>query len=317
MKKYIFLISYLLAAAAAVAQQKALYSQYMSNPYLLNPAVSGYEKDLNIKAGFRNQWVGFEGAPKTFYLSGETALFQNRRRSRKKNQAYHGAGGYAYTDNTGPTTRTGALISYAYHVPINRKMYLSSGVFAGFQQFKFDPNKVQLADNSNDRDPVTNAGGINAFMPDVSVGAILQAEKFYVGMSLFQALGNKIPTTNDTDSDSRLTRHLFISGGYNLDLNKNITLVPSVLLKYVNPAPLQADINLKGIYSFSKRRKTKYDDQVWAGLSYRTQDAVVGLVGIQLLEQYQMSYSYDITVSPMKKHSAGSHEIMFGFRMKK
>ena len=60
-------------------------------------------------------------------------------------QSYHGAGGYAYTDKTGPTTRTGALLSYAYHVPLNRDVYLSSGVFAGFQQFRFDPDQVQLA----------------------------------------------------------------------------------------------------------------------------------------------------------------------------
>ena len=316
MKNYILILFFLLVGTVAVAQQKALYSQYMTNYYLLNPAVAGFDKDLNIKAGYRNQWVGFEGAPKTFYLSGETALFQRQMR-RRKTQPYHGAGGYAYTDNTGPTTRTGVLLSYAYHVPLNRELYLSSGVFAGFQQFRFDPNKVHLAGGSNERDPVTNAGRVDAFMPDLSVGTLLHAEEFYVGVSLFQALGNKILEVEDSEQPSRLARHWFLSGGYTFDINRKISVEPSLLLKYVSPAPLQADINVKGIYSLSKnRRKTKYDDQVWAGLSYRTQDAVVGLVGLQMQEQFQLSYSYDITVSPMRHHSAGSHEIMFGYRLK-
>ncbi|MFC6997391.1 PorP/SprF family type IX secretion system membrane protein [Rufibacter roseus] len=318
MKKYISIILLLLCSLMATAQQQPLYSQYMTNYYLVNPAVAGFEKDLNLKAGFRNQWVGFEGAPKTFYLSAETALFQNqRKKGRRGVQAYHGAGGYAYTDNTGPTTRTAALLSYAYHIPLNREIYFSSGVFAGFQQFRFDPNKVVMADNSNGIDPVTRNGVLNAFVPDLSVGTYLHSNRFYVGISLFQLLDNKYVSAENADAASYLSKHLFMSGGYNFDVRRNITLTPSVLLKYAGPAPLQADLNMKGTYYFTKRRRTAYDDHVWTAVSYRTQDALVGLVGLQFKEQYQFSYSYDITVSPLRHHSAGSHELMLGFRIKK
>ena len=316
MKNFILVLFFLLFGTVAVAQQKALYSQYMTNYFLLNPAVSGYEKNLNVKAGYRNQWVGFEGAPKTFYVSGEAALPQGYRRRSRKGQSYHGVGGYVYTDNTGPTTRTGALLSYAYHIPLEKGVYLSSGLFAGFQQFRFDPNKINLADNSNSIDPVTNGGRVDAFMPDLSVGTLLHAKEFYAGVSLFQAFGNTIAEVENADDPSRLSRHWYFSSGYNFDIDRNITLSPSLLLKYVNPSPLQLDLNLKGSYNFSKRRvKSKYDDQVWAGISYRTQDALVGLLGVQFRKQYQLSYSYDITVSPMRHHGAGSHEIMFGYRV--
>jgi type IX secretion system PorP/SprF family membrane protein len=317
MKKYLILFTFLLGASVAEAQQKALSSQYMTNYFLLNPAVAGYEKDLNFKAGFRNQWVGFEGAPQTFYLSGEGALFQNsRRRRRGRMQGFHGVGGYLYTDNTGPTRQTAVLASYAYHVPLNRELWLSSGMFVGAQQFKFDPNKVQLADNSNHLDPVTASGPINKFMPDLTLGVNLHSEQFFVGVSLFQVLGNKFFEVENGTSDSRLYRHLFVSGGYNFDVKKNISLSPSILFKYAEPAPVQADFNLKGIYHFSKRRRSKNDDQIWAAVSYRTQDAVVALLGTQFKEQYQFSYSYDITVSKLRPYSAGSHEIMLGFRVK-
>ncbi|AKD03543.1 type IX secretion system membrane protein PorP/SprF [Pontibacter korlensis] len=314
MKNYILISCFLLISSVAVAQQKALYSQYMTNYYLLNPAVAGVDKDWNIKAGYRNQWTGFEGAPKTYYLSAETALFKRTIRSRRV-QPYHGVGGYVYTDQTGPITQTGLQLSYAHHVPINRSIYFSSGLFAGVQQYRFDENKIHLAEGSNERDPVTQQGSLNAFMPDLSVGAYLHSEEFYAGASLFQVLGNKIMKNKGVEDPSRLSRHLFISGGYNIDVNRNITVTPSVLIKHVNPAPVQADFNVRGAYHFTNRRKSKYDDMLWAGISYRTQDAIVGLAGIQLKQQYQLSYTYDITISPMRHHSAGSHEIVLGLRM--
>ena len=148
MKNYILFFFFLLLALTTQAQQKALYSQYMTNYYLLNPAVTGFEKDWQLSAGFRNQWVGFEGAPKTFYLSAHTAVLKNRKRRLRPDQGYHGAGGCLYSDNTGPTRRSGFQFSYAYHKPLTRELFASAGIFAGVQQFSFDPNKVQLANNS-------------------------------------------------------------------------------------------------------------------------------------------------------------------------
>ena len=52
-----------------LAQQKPQYSQYYQNLAVLNPAATGKENSVSIRAGFRNQWVGFEGAPKTSYLT--------------------------------------------------------------------------------------------------------------------------------------------------------------------------------------------------------------------------------------------------------
>jgi type IX secretion system PorP/SprF family membrane protein len=163
MKKYLLSFCLLLLALGARSQQQAMYSQYMTNYFLLNPAVAGFEKDWNLKVGFRNQWVGFEGAPRTFYLSGETALFKGRRRRRDK--GHHGAGGYLYADKTGPSSRSGVLLSYAYHVPLAENLYLSGGLFAGVQQFRFDPNQVHLADNSNHLDPVSMQGGCRPCCP--------------------------------------------------------------------------------------------------------------------------------------------------------
>jgi len=319
MKKGIFLLLFVLLTLVGKAQQKALYSQYMTNHFILNPAAAGAGKDLNMKLGYRNQWVGFEGAPQTYYLSGESALFQNKRgrRRRRGDHGFHGAGGYIYKDKTGPTSRTGALLAYAYHLPVADKVYLSGGLFAGLQQYNFDESFIHLANGSNDADPITQNGSSNSFLPDLSLGTMLYSKSYYVSIALFQVLGNKILKFDNSENPARLARHLFMSGGYNFEVNKSITVTPSLLLKYVSPVPVQADFNVVGTYNLNNRRKTDYDDKIWAGLSYRTQDALVGLIGFKFLEQYELSYSYDITTSAMRQYSSGSHEIMFGYRVKR
>lgn len=328
MKKYILAFILFATAFAGKAQQTPLQSQYMQNYYLLNPAATGEEDDIIVKAGYRMQWVGFEGAPATYYLSGHTPLQKpvkgrggrgrNRRGSRKPS-GYHAAGGYLYGDKAGPINRTGLNVSYAYHIPINRDITSSVGITAGVQQYLFDANKLNLADNSNDLDPVTMGGSRKSLVPDINLGYSIHSSQFFAGLSLAQALGNKIFAFehSDVESNSKLYRHLFFSGGYTFAINREFSLAPSTLVKYTPAVPMQADVHLRGIYTFNDRRGKIADDKAWLGMSYRTQDALVALVGVHFMERYEFNYSYDLTLSPLKNHSAGSHEITLGLRIRR
>ena len=318
MKKYILCFLLLGFAATGRAQQTALYSQYMTNYYLLNPAAIGTEADINLKAGYRNQWVGFEGAPKTYYLSGHASLSQNGRSGRRmKTNPYHAVGAYVYNDQAGPVSRSGLNASYAYHIPLNNEIYNSVGITTGVQQYVFDVHKLRLANNSNGEDPVTMGGSRRAYLPDLSLGYYIYSKEFYAGLSLAQVIGFKI-MDNELDEElkgNKMYRHLFFSGGYNYSINRHLSLQPSTLLKYANAAPLQADLNLRAIYNFDNKFRSDFDDELWLGLSYRTGDALVALFGLQFLEQYQLSYAYDFTLSGMRTYSAGSHEIVVGYRI--
>lgn len=318
MKKIILCVLLLGLAATGRAQQTALYSQYMTNYYLLNPAAIGTEADINLKAGYRNQWVGFEGAPKTYYLSGHASLSQKGRSfKRMKAKPSHAVGGYVYSDQAGPVSRTGLNASYAYHIPLSRHIYNSVGITAGIQQYAFNVHKVRLAENSNGEDPVTMGGSRSAYLPDLSLGYYIYSKDFYAGLSLAQAIGFKIfdYELDDALKGNKLYRHLFFSAGYSYALNRQLSLQPSTLLKYVNAAPLQADLNLRAIYNFNNRLRSDFDDEIWMGLSYRSGDALVGLFGLQFMEQYQLSYAYDFTLSALRTYSAGSHEIVVGYRI--
>ena len=64
--KYLLSISLvLLLSSAGLAQQNPQFSQYLQNSLILNPAIIGAEDITEFTLGYRNQWTGFEGAPRT------------------------------------------------------------------------------------------------------------------------------------------------------------------------------------------------------------------------------------------------------------
>src|SRR5476651_1593865 len=78
MKRILYLfIFFALYIQSGVAQQRPQYTQYVFNNYLLNPAVTGIENYTDVKAGYRSQWTGLEGAPVTSYLTVNTPIGQN------------------------------------------------------------------------------------------------------------------------------------------------------------------------------------------------------------------------------------------------
>ncbi|MDQ3535672.1 MAG: PorP/SprF family type IX secretion system membrane protein, partial [Bacteroidota bacterium] len=139
MKKILIISVILCVGLIANAQQIPLYSQYMFNRYLLNPAVGGSEEGANFMLGYRNQWIGFEDAPKTFYLSYHTSIEegkQGRKKFKPKQQKNnHGFGSFLFNDRTGPTSRTGGYASYAYHISLDRDIRASLGTFIGAMQY--------------------------------------------------------------------------------------------------------------------------------------------------------------------------------------
>ena len=103
-----------------------------------------------------------------------------------------------------------------------------------------------------------------------------------------------------------LKRHYFATAGVRLQLSDDWSVVPSVLVKAVNPAPLSVDINAK----------LKYQDLLWAGVSWRAFDSAVAMVGLSY-EQYTLGYSYDAGLSKLAGYNGGSHEVLVGLRLKK
>ena len=311
MRHLITLISMLSILYSAIGQQEQHYSQYLVNGYVINPAMGGTEDYIDIKLGARAQWVGFEDAPKTIYLSAHTALGKDFNNShnhhRGEHQSWHGVGGYLYSDNTGTIARTSAYASYAYNLPLaNRgKLRLSLGAFGGLKQFKYDPG--EHVSTLHDKGDALAEAATNKVLPDVTLGFWMYSKEFYVGGSIFQVLDNEIGTAIKEDTEeARLTRHYIVTAGYKARVNQQFSFIPSFAIKGNTPAPVSVDLSAK----------VDYDDQYWGAISVRGGDAFIMMVGTVINKQLELSYSYDLTYSDIRKASTGSHEIVIGYRLK-
>src|SRR5688500_3539420 len=79
-KKKILLLTALLAASVVLcqAQQYPVFSQYYFNELVINPGYAGSHVQLSATGMYRNQWVNFPGAPKTYNFSAHTSLLKNK-----------------------------------------------------------------------------------------------------------------------------------------------------------------------------------------------------------------------------------------------
>lgn len=276
-----------------MAQQDAMYTQYMFNMMAVNPAYAGSRGVLSATAMYRHQWAGIDGAPRTGSVSFDMAT-----RNKKV-----GIGIQAFNDRIGIVKTTGFYASYAYRINFEEKgAALAIGLQGGLSNYKADLSKVELIDGG---DPAFSQN-VNAIMPSFGAGIYYNTQKFYAGFSvpnLVKSYLRKDQYLYSTEVVAQKRLHFFFMTGYVFDLNQQLKLKPSFLLKSVQGAPLQADINVN----------LWIKEVVGVGASYRTGDAVAGLLEVQLSNQLRMGYAYDYSISNIVKYNQGSHEIMLRF----
>jgi type IX secretion system PorP/SprF family membrane protein len=287
---YIWLFSFF--AGACFAQQLPQYSQYMLNELAINPAVSGKDEFTDMRSNVRHQWIGITDAPRTYMLSVHGPI-------EGKNM---GLGMNLFTDIVGPTRRTGINGSYAYHLKLEKDMFLSMGLSAGILQWGIDGSKLILREDGDQNLLNTYQTKI---VPDFGVGVYFHDKKrYYVGLSIPQIYQAPIVLYETSGKGSRLASQINLNGAYLFDLDEDFKLQPSMLLKYEKPAPPKLDIGVRCIYQ----------EQVWIGASYRHKDAISALIGYMYKNYLLIGYSYDFTTTAIRKYSTGTHEIMLGIR---
>jgi type IX secretion system PorP/SprF family membrane protein len=311
LKRLIIILSLIIAACAAEAQQLPIYSQYLYNKFLINPAVAGSDGYTSVNLTAREQWVGVEGAPATFSLSAQTRILKNsyinkrtsvrRRFQRPSSDGKIGLGGFVFSDKSGLTQRTGFQASYAYHIWLQNQTQLSMGLsFTGYL-FKINTNLLRLEDNN---DPLLNSDlRKGVFVPDASVGVYLLNAKYSVGLSgdqLFQAVA-KIGSS--AYGRFKMSRQYYLFGTYSFEYGPYSEIQPSVLIKMSEQFKPQADIGV-----------TYIDNKAfWIGLTYRTSHAIIANIGVKYQKLF-LGYSIDFTLQQIQRISYGTHEITFAVK---
>lgn len=330
MKTKIYILSGLLflSLQGIMAQQLPQFSQYMQNMYVLNPAASSLDKDIDINLGFRQQWAGFDGAPQTYYANGSVNLgkkpqvLQNqysipisRRDVFKTTEtiryAKHVVGGMAAIDEYGLFKRTSVMASYSYHLPIADKYWLAIGTSLGWYGLNFGSDKVILENPTDNTYSDFIANGTQSNLFDINAGVFLYSDRAFVGYSVYQIAQNEINLGNGSSdvnfSEAKLKIHQFATIGYSIPVSESIDLTPSLMIKILGAAPLSADVNVKA----------EFQKKFWLGLSYRNEDAVSILAGLHINDWMKVGYAYDYVTSHINDLSSGSHEIVLGFQFNK
>lgn len=320
MGKFVLIVLLTLTTIQVYAQEKPQFSQYMLNNYLLNPAVTGIENYTDLKAGYRSQWTGLNGAPVTSYLTinaplgskfiqGDAASASSAddnpssqllTRLYRSAEPHHGLGIMVMTDKTGPVTATTADLSYAYHIGLTARLNLALGISGGLSNLSLNRAELML---SNQNDPLLRSTVANQWRPDLGAGLWLYSPEFYVGLSALQLIPqNLLITGSGSMSSYKPLPSFYFTSGLKLSLNEDISFMPSFLIRKAGADLLTYDLNMK----------LAYRNRIYTGLSYRKNDTFAILLGLNINSLINIGYSYDTTLSTLNKVSNGSHEIVMG-----
>lgn len=286
-------ITFLMAASFFVtkAQQDPMYTQYMFNLSSVNAAAIGRGDNISFMNVDRFQWVGFEGAPKTYSLTADIPI-----------KFFNSGVGFTYVnDNIGPETTNNLYIDYAYHIQVVRGVRLGLGLKAGFKVYSANLTNVGQPGVTDSEFASSIQGDL---MPNFGLGMFLYGQNFYFGVSSPKLVNHTYQNTSSLVGGEE--RHFFVIGGYVLPINDNVVFKPSTAAKFVKGAPASYDISANFLLQ----------NRFWVGLAYRSGDALSLLTQFEVTERLSMGYAYDFTLSKLSTATSGSHEIMLRLDLK-
>lgn len=314
----VFFIAWSLAPISRVFAQDPQYSQYYAAPLYLNPAFAGAELMGRVGFNYRNQWPSIEAQFTTFSAYYDTYLPEYN----------SGIGVHVMQDSEGASKLKSTSVSamYSYELRLADKLYFRPGFQASYirREIGFYENLVF----ANQIDPVDPTGPLlpGAAIPglgdpvglfSLSAGGLLFTNNAWIG---FSAHHLNQPNQSFVDGLSPLPRKLSLHAGYRISLgqgsmrrdfthlSKQRYLTPTINYKRQGPFE-QLDL---GAYF--------YVEPILLGLWYRglpykpvetqsNRDAIVVMVGVNLLSGLSIGYSFDYTVSQLGIQSGGAHEL--------
>lgn len=285
MKKIsLVILCLVLGFGSMLAQQEPSFTQYIFDPITFNAGYVGTTEMLNVNALTRLQWVGMDGAPKSFSLSAHAPI-----EGRKI-----GLGVTLLTDKVGPVNNTFFTVNYAYRLRVTDRLTLSMGLKGGISSYKVGLTDLDVID---EEDPQFQ-NNEKKISPNLGFGFYLYEEKYFVGFSVPKLIQTTVDEEYATD-EHQLKRHYYIVGGYNYTLNSEWDIKPSVLTKIVEGSPVSNDITIQALYS----------KLVGGGLVYRVGDALGLFVYGKVYKELNVGYGYEYSLNGLSGANSGTHEI--------
>lgn len=277
---------------SGIAQQFNSFEQYRINNFALNPAVAGFRDCNTLNFGYRAQWLGFEGAPTTAFLTLHTRL--NKARISQKN--VQGAGLYFAQEEEGIQQTTYLKFAYSYHFALSKNYEASVGMYLGVQKKSYD--NINLQTPAGMVDPAFEDRRAHYIFPDISPGIYIKGSRLFTGLSIMQIYPTKYRKMGT--SASNLSPHFYLMGGY--DLGKySWKFTPSFLLSVVPNAPPTLDM------SFS----ADYRNKLLFAIGGKYANSVYFSMHLHLMKWLKVAYTYSFPISQLQAVSTSSQSLTF------
>jgi len=300
----------LLFFGAAEGQQMPMYSQYIMNGFLVNPSFAGRDGYTSLNLTVREQWAGLAQAPSTYALSFQTRILKDsyisksttvkKKLIRPTRGGQVGIGGYIFNDNNGIMHRTGLQGAYAYNIPLGNdddeySKTLSFGLALMAYQYsvKLD-NLIYDPD-----DPYLNNYDRSVFITDFNFGVSYATPKYYAGFAMTNLLRGALMFSKGSDNDNTELGHYYLTGGIKFPLSGNWMIEPSAFIK-------SSDMFFKSL-QLDLTTRVYYKNDYWAGVSWRTSDAIIVMLGLKY-DRFYFAYAFDFTLTDIRRQSLGTHE---------
>ena len=293
-KSVLSILIIFIGVISAVSQQRPVISTYMFNGLALNPAYAGSLNILSASFIHRKQWINVDGAPRSNILSVHSSFYGNQ----------IGLGIQASEDVIGVHKESAFYFSGAYKIRTGVGI-LAMGLSGGFDNRRSNFNELNILNRGDE----LLTGTPTRFTPNFGTGLYFANPKMYIGVSVPYIIENTLfeaQAAEGTVTEGRESRYYYATGGVVLDINRNVKLSPSALIRYQEESRLGWDLNATIIF----------DGIAYAGVSYRSGDALVFLTQLILNENFRVGYAYDATVNALANESRGTHEILLNYRIK-
>lgn len=277
------------------AQQEPTYNLYRYTMNVLNPAYAGSNDRPEFVSNIRSQWSGIDGAPQTQSFALSTPINDKV-----------GAGISVINDKVFIESQKTVFIDFSYRLTLNRELDLFLGLKAGGSFLDVDLSSLPLFG------PIADPGLQdieNQFNPNIGIGAYLKGDRYYLSLSAPKILNTeRSKTENGIATTATDKMHVYLSGGHDFDLNRNVVFSPSFMARYVNGSPLSVDLTT--MVGFNERYEV--------GAAYRFSEAFSLLTTINIVDWLDFGYAYEFSSqSELSAVNNGTHEFLLRFRLER
>lgn len=295
MRKVITIILFISICSTGFAQQTPLTSQYLMNRLVINPAYAGALDYYSVSTSYRKQWINIDGAPSTQNISMNGPILKGKL----------GVGLLLFRDVIGVSKENNITGNFAYKIKGKNKRSLSFGISGSAT---FSTNQWSQLKTTSDNDAVFSGDSPQYILPDFSAGLYYRSPKFHLGFSIPMFLSHNLNASGYEIENDFNDYNYLLEAGINFKISNKIILKPSFMSRYIPNATYQLDLNLLA----------DFNNVVGVGVSYRTQDAIVGVLQVRITDQFIFGYSFDQSISELQQYNNGSHEVFlrYDFRYK-